>query len=123
MTYGRQSMGRIQVTTLGSKRAASPNVVQTVSLLRAFPLDLRQIRLSASIMIGIANCVRIPNPTVSASVNARVPTQSTSLLSSNGRRPGILSSQEFPSRACVKTGIVIQMLVTGFAPGLVNVVS
>ncbi len=58
---------------------------------------------------------------VSNSVNALVHTQRTIRLSENATRPGIASSQLFPKRFFVpaRVGIVIQISVTGFAPGFV----
>ncbi len=77
------------------------------------------IFLDASRIIGIVYVVCIPNPTVSASVNALVHTPSTIRLSANATLPGIPSSQVYPIRLVpASVGIVIQISV-GLSPGLV----
>ncbi len=105
---------------VGSRSAAIPNDVQTVSEFNDEPSDLRHTFLLASRISGIRYRVWIPNHTVSARVNAFVPTPRTIRLSGKATLPGIPSSQVYP-RCCVlaSTGIVIQRSEIGFAHGLV----
>ncbi len=117
MIYFFPSVGRVNFVIVVSLAAASPNVVH-ITLLSTVPLHARQIFLSDSIISGIAYCVRIPNPTVSARVKTLPPTPTTTPLENDvlylhtGLEPNLVVFDN--------TGIVIHISVIGLAPGLVQ---